>query len=104
MPEARTARMSEQKNDRWIEGVVRAKSYAHGAEGKQFLGAAIECPDGTAWIIDYSELSPFHALADHYVMASGELYVPTGQRLIGWRADQVTCYGTSACPQCDLLS
>jgi hypothetical protein len=77
--------MSEREHDHWIQGVVRARSYTFGVDGKQFLGAVIEPPDGAAWIIDYGEQSPFHALADHKVMASGEPYEPTGQRLMAWR-------------------
>jgi hypothetical protein len=76
--------VSGQKNDHWIDGVIRAKSYSDGAKGKQFLGAVIECSDGSAWIIDYGELSPFHALADHQVIASGEPYRPAGQAVIRW--------------------
>jgi hypothetical protein len=74
--------MSEQIR---IEGIVRAQSYKRGSEGKQFLGAVLECADGKAWLIDYSEQSPFHAFADRQVSVSGEPYHPKGQALMGWR-------------------
>ncbi len=75
--------MSEQEKGLRIEGVVRASSYARDAPGKQFLGAIIECSDGTEWVIDYDEQSPFHAFAGRRVLVSGEPYEPTGQQLGG---------------------
>jgi hypothetical protein len=70
-----------------IKGVLRAEGYSSQNEGKQFLGAAIEGADGTVWIVSYSELSPFHALDGHDVIASGELFEPKpwAQRLIAWK-------------------
>jgi hypothetical protein len=81
--------MSEQEKELWIEGAVRASSYTRGTEGKQFLGAVIECADGKIWLIDYSEQSPFHAFADRQVLVSGEPYDPEGQALIGWYGREV---------------
>ena len=77
--------MSEQEKEIRMEGIVRAQSYKRGAEGKQFLGAVLECADGKAWVIDYSEQSPFHPFADRQVLVSGEPYHPKGQTLMGWR-------------------
>lgn len=77
--------MSEQEKELRIEGVVRASNYKRGAEGKQFLGAVIECADGMAWLVDYFEQSPFHAFAGRQVLVTGEPYRPKGQQMIGWR-------------------
>jgi hypothetical protein len=79
--------MSEQEKEVWLKGIVHAKRYDRGAQGKQFLGAAIECSDGMVWVIDYSEDSPFHAFAGHQVKVSGQPYEPEpwAQQLIGWR-------------------
>jgi hypothetical protein len=79
--------MSEQKKEIWLEGIVHASRYDPSAQGKQFLGAAIECSDGKVWVIDYSEQSPFHVFAGRQVVVSGEPYKPEGQgqHLIGWR-------------------
>lgn len=68
-----------------LKGIVHASSYEFGAQGKQFLGAAIECGDGRMWVIDYDEQSPFHAFAGRQVVVLGEPYEPEGQHLIGWR-------------------
>jgi hypothetical protein len=68
-----------------LEGIVHADRYDPGGQGKQFLGAAIECSDGTVWVIDYEEESPYHAFAGRRVVVSGEPYEPEGQHLIGWR-------------------
>lgn len=68
-----------------FEGVVRAFRYDPGAQGKQFLGAMIECADGSEWVIDYDEQSPFHVFADHQVLVSGRPYTPEGQRIGGNR-------------------
>jgi hypothetical protein len=78
--------MSEQDKNIRLEGVVHASRYGHG-QGKQFLGAAIECSDGTVWVISYDEQSPFHAFAGRQVVVSGEPYEPDprSQLLIGWR-------------------
>jgi hypothetical protein len=67
-----------------LEGIVRASRYDPSASGKQFLGAAIECNDGTVWVIDYDEQSQFHALSGRHVVVFGEPYKPKGQHLIGW--------------------
>jgi hypothetical protein len=67
-----------------LEGIVRASCYDPSATGKQFLGAAIECSDGTVWVIDYNEQSQFHAFAGRHVVVFGEPYRPKGQYLIGW--------------------
>lgn len=80
--------MSEQKKELRVEGVVRASRRNPNGQGKQFLGAAIECNDGTVWVISYEENSPFHAFADKHVVVSGEPYKPTGQHLTGWHGGQ----------------
>jgi len=80
--------MSEQGKELRFEGIVRAFGYGDGDQGKQFLGAIIECSDGKVWVIDYDEQSPFHAFADRQVVVSGEPYEPSGQHLIGWRGGQ----------------
>jgi hypothetical protein len=79
--------MSGQKKEVRLEGIVHASRYDPSAQGKPFLGAAIECSDGMVWVIDYSEQSPFHAFAGRQVVASGEPYRPDhdkGQFLFGW--------------------
>jgi hypothetical protein len=76
--------MSEQEKEVRLEGVVHASRYDPGAQGKQFLGVAIECSDGKVWVIDYEEQSPFHAFAGRHVVVSGKPYSPEGQHLIGW--------------------
>jgi len=60
--------MNDPKKDIRLEGIVRASRYDSSAQGKQFLGAAVECGDGTVWVIDYSEQSPFHAFAGRQVV------------------------------------
>jgi len=80
--------MSEQGKELRIEGYVRVRSYDRGAEGKQFLGAVLECADGGAWVIDYDEQSPFHAFAERRVLVTGEPYQPKGQYLMGWRGNR----------------
>ena len=77
--------MSEQKTEIRLEGIVHASRYDPSAQGKQFLGAAIECSDGKVWVIDDNEQSPFHAFAGRQVVVSCEPYKPEGQHLIGWR-------------------
>ncbi|NUQ61375.1 MAG: hypothetical protein HUU20_02735 [Pirellulales bacterium] len=67
-----------------LEGVIRASRFDPRAQGKQFLGAAIGCSDGSVWVIDDSEQSPFHAFAARQVVVSGEPCNPPGQHLIGW--------------------
>jgi hypothetical protein len=69
-----------------LEGVVRAHRYDPTAKGKQFLGAAVEGEDGTIWVIDYEEQSPFHAFDGHHVVAYGEPYDPgpESQHLVEW--------------------
>jgi len=74
--------MGEQQKELRLEGIVLASRYVRN-KGKQFLGAIIKCTDGTKWVIDYDEQSPFHAFADCQVVASGEPYEPAGQYLIG---------------------
>lgn len=76
--------MSEHERKLRCEGTVHAVPYNPRAEGKQFLGAAIECTDGKVWVIDYSEESPFHAFANRHVVVFGEPYEPEGQQLVGW--------------------
>jgi len=74
-----------------LEGIVHACRYDPGAEGKQFLGAAIESiesSDGRVWVIDYDEQSPFHAFDGRQVVVSGEPYKPDGQLLAGWSGKQ----------------
>jgi hypothetical protein len=73
---------SEQKNEVRLEGILRAYRRDSRFEDKPFLGAEIECKDGTLWIITYEEDSPFHRFADRQVVVSGEPYEPTGQHLI----------------------
>ena len=68
--------MSEQEKELRFEGIVRACRYIPGGQGKQFLGAIIECGAGKEWVIDYDEQSPFHAFADRQVVVSGEPYEP----------------------------
>src|SRR5512147_3084853 len=60
--------MSEQEKGIVLEGIVHASRYDRSGQGKQFLGAAIECSDGTVWVIDYSEQSPFHVFAGRQVV------------------------------------
>jgi hypothetical protein len=69
-----------------LEGIVRASRYDPSAPGKQFLGAAIECDDGTVWVIDYDEQSQFHAFAGRHVVTFGEPFTPSkdSQHLIEW--------------------
>ncbi len=68
-----------------LEGIVHASRYDPTAQGKQFLGAIIECADGEGWVIDYDEQSPFHAFAGRQVVVLGEPYEPEGQRIGGDR-------------------
>lgn len=69
-----------------MEGIVHASRYDPSDQGKQFLGAAIECSDGEVWVIDYDEQSPFHAFAGRRVLVSGEPYKPgPGQYLFRWQ-------------------
>jgi hypothetical protein len=76
--------MSEQdETEVRFEGIVRASCYLPALQGKQFLGAIIECADGREWVIDYDEQSPFHAFADRHVVVSGRPYTPEGQRIGG---------------------
>ncbi len=78
--------MSEQGETEFrLEGIVRASRYQPALEGKQFLGTIIECADGSEWVIDYDEQSPFHTFADRRVVVSGRPYTPEGQRIGGER-------------------
>ena len=77
-------RMSEQTEELRLEGIVRASHRDPGGQGKQFLGAAIECSDGTVWVVTYEEDSQFHTFADRHVVVFGKSYKPTGQHLLGW--------------------
>ncbi len=72
--------MREQTKEIRLEGIIRAERYDPSAEGKQFLGAILKGSDGMEWVIDYEEQSPFHALAGHRVVISGEPYKPAGQQ------------------------
>jgi len=83
-----TTTMSEQQKEVQFEGIVHASRYVPSAQGKQFLGAIIECSDGRQWVVDYDEQSPFHAFAGRQVVVSGEPYEPAGQHLIGLRGGQ----------------
>jgi hypothetical protein len=83
MPILRGVDMGDLENTLQLEGIVRAHGYVDGAEGKQFLGAVIECNDGKKWLIDYDEQSPYRAFADRQVVVSGEPFKPAGQHLIG---------------------
>jgi len=74
--------VSERNKELHIEGIVRASRYSREGQGKQFLGATIECSEGKEWVISYSEQSPYHVFADRRVVASGESYEPEGQRLM----------------------
>lgn len=76
--------MGTGQNELRIEGIVHAERYNPREDGKQFLGAAIESPDGKVWIIDYAEQSPYHAFAGRHVVALGESYRPPGSQIIGW--------------------
>lgn len=71
-----------------LEGIVRAFRRDPSGQGKGFLGAAIECNDGTAWVITYQEDSPFHPLADQHVAVVGVPYEPRGQALVRWHGRQ----------------
>ncbi len=75
--------MSEQEKELRLEGIVHAARYDPADSGKQFLGAEIQCSDGMTWVIDYQELSPFHAFAGLRVVVSGQPYQPGGQHLGG---------------------
>jgi len=79
-----------------LEGIVHACRYDPSAEGKQFLGAAIESRDGRVWVIDYDEQSPFHAFAGRQVVVSGEPYTPEGQLLARWSGKQPGHFRVSA--------
>jgi hypothetical protein len=49
--------------------------------------AGIQCSDGTVWVIDYHEQSPFRVFHGRKVLARGEPYRPTGATggyIIGW--------------------
>lgn len=70
-----------------LEGIVRISRFDRDSEGKQFLGAMIECADRKKWVVDYDEQSPYCAFSGHRVVASGEPYAPDGQELIGWGRD-----------------
>jgi hypothetical protein len=74
-----------------LEGVVRARRYDPDGKGKQFLGAAVECNDGTVWVIDYRENSRFHVYDGRQVIVSGKPRPEggQGQRLMGWRGKKV---------------
>jgi len=76
--------MNDQEKEGQLEGIVQASRYDPSAQGKQFLGAAIECSERKVWVIDYDEQSPFHAFTGRQVVASGEPYQPEGQHLIDW--------------------
>ena len=76
--------VSDQEKEVRLEGILHACPYDPSAQGKQFLGAAIECSDGKVWVIDYRKQSPFHAFAGRQVVVAGEPYKPEGQHLIGW--------------------
>jgi hypothetical protein len=67
-----------------LEGIVHGHGYNPGGQGKQFLGAALECSDGTVWVIDYGEQSPYQAFAGRRVVVSGEPCKPPVQHLIAW--------------------
>ena len=67
-----------------LKGIVHASRFKPGAQGKQFLGVAIECSDGKMWVIDYDEQSPFRAFDRRQVVVHGEPYEPDGAHLIGW--------------------
>jgi hypothetical protein len=47
--------MSDEEKEAQLQGIVHASRYEPSAQGKQFLGAAIECSDGKVWVIDYDE-------------------------------------------------
>jgi hypothetical protein len=57
--------MSVQEKELRFEGIVRARqgfaSYT-----------AIECTDGTEWVIDYCGWEPYHVFADHRVLVTGQ--------------------------------
>jgi hypothetical protein len=57
--------MSVQEKEIRFEGIVRAR------QGIAFY-TAIECTDGTEWVIDYGSWAPYHAFADRRVLVSGE--------------------------------
>lgn len=59
-----------------LRGIVRADSYKPDIPGKLFLGAVLECSDGMAWVLDYSECSPYHALSGYNVSVVGETCEP----------------------------
>jgi hypothetical protein len=73
--------MSESKRVLRLDGIVRAHRYDPSSQRKQFLGAKMECRDGTKWVLDYNEQSPFHLFANRRVTVSGHPYEPSGQRL-----------------------
>ena len=88
--------MSEETKALRLEGIVRASRRDPSGQGKGFLGAAIECNDGTAWVITYQEDSPFHLFADQHVVIVGEPYKPKGQALIRWHGRQVGHFRVSS--------
>ena len=74
--------MNKQNHELQLDGIVLASAYDHAATGKQFLGAVVECSDGTRWVVAYSEQSPYHVFAGRRVLVSGEAYLPSGQQII----------------------
>lgn len=80
--------MSDQDTEVRLVGIVRAERYDPAADGKPFLGAAVECSDGKVWVVDYSEQSPFRLFAGQQVVVSGEPCQPEGQHLIEWGGTQ----------------
>lgn len=77
--------MSKQDQQLQLKGTVHASHYDDAADGKLFLGAIVEFSDGSRWVVDYSELSPFHVFANRRVLVYGDSYAPDGQHLIGVR-------------------
>lgn len=95
--------MSEQDEVLRLEGIVRASRYDPELQGKQFLGAIIECSDGQEWVIDYDEQSPFHAFAERRVLVSGEPYKPEGQMILGQHLRVSTMRLVEVTPDAELV-
>ena len=71
--------MSEAESATQSRGMVHASRYEANSSGKHVLRATIKCHDGITRILEYDELSPYHAFADREVEVWGQSYGPHGQ-------------------------
>ena len=63
-------------DERTIVGVVEVEARDPSLPGKQFLGARLVEPDGTAWILDYDG-SDYRDLQGKQVEVRGTPYTPS---------------------------